>query len=147
MTIDAIKNFNKQFEYEPVIENKSKLGKKDKFIVAGMGGSHLAAGLLKIWRPDLDLTIHKDYGLPDVSDSLVILSSYSGNTEEIINTLEKGIENNLSMAIISTGGNLIELAKKHSLPYIQIPITGIQPRSALGYSIKALFKIMGRRVC
>ncbi|MDP6387747.1 MAG: bifunctional phosphoglucose/phosphomannose isomerase [Candidatus Pacebacteria bacterium] len=143
MTIDAIKNFNKQFEYEPVIENKSKLGKKDKFIVAGMGGSHLAAGLLKIWRPDLDLTIHKDYGLPDVSDSLVILSSYSGNTEEIINTLEKGIENNLSMAIISTGGNLIELAKKHSLPYIQIPITGIQPRSALGYSIKALFKIMG----
>ena len=71
------------------------------------------------------------------------LSSYSGNTEEIINTLEKGIENNLSMAIISTGGNLIELAKKHSLPYIQIPITGIQPRSALGYSIKALFKIMG----
>ncbi|MFQ5661712.1 MAG: bifunctional phosphoglucose/phosphomannose isomerase [Candidatus Paceibacteria bacterium] len=143
MMYEAIKNFNKQFEYEPVIENADKLEKKDKFIIAGMGGSHLAAGLLKIWKPDIDLTIHRDYGLPNVSDSLVILSSYSGNTEEVVDTFEKGIENDIPMAVISIGGKLIELAEEHSLPYIQIPDTGIQPRSALGYSLRALLKLIG----
>ncbi|MDP7466031.1 MAG: SIS domain-containing protein [Candidatus Pacebacteria bacterium] len=139
---EAIKNFNKQFEYEPVIENEDKLERKNKFIVAGMGGSHLSAGLLKIWRPDLDLTIHRDYGLPDVPNSLVILSSYSGNTEEIVDAFEKGIKNNLSMVVISIGGKLIELAKENSIPYIQMQDTGIQSRSALGYSLRALLKVM-----
>ncbi|HJO89800.1 MAG TPA: SIS domain-containing protein [Candidatus Paceibacterota bacterium] len=142
MMYEAIKNFNKQFEYEPVIENEDKLERKNKFIVAGMGGSHLSAGLLKIWRPDLDLTIHRDYGLPDVPNSLVILSSYSGNTEEIVDAFEKGIKNNLSMVVISIGGKLIELAKENSIPYIQMQDTGIQSRSALGYSLRALLKVM-----
>ncbi|MFQ5787717.1 MAG: bifunctional phosphoglucose/phosphomannose isomerase [Thermodesulfobacteriota bacterium] len=144
MMIDAIRNFNKQFEYEPIIENEDKLERKDKFIVAGMGGSHLAADLLKISRATLDMIIHKDYSLPeDINDRLLILSSYSGNTEEVIGALEKGIEDNLKMAVISIGGKLIELAKENSIPYIQIPDTGIQPRSALGYLLKALLKIIG----
>lgn len=144
MMYEAIKNFNKQFEYEPVIENEAKLVKKNKFIVAGMGGSHLAAGLLKIWKPDIDLTVNRDYGLPTVSsDSLVILSSYSGNTEEVIDAFERGIKSNLKVAVISTGGKLIDLAREHSIPFIQIPNTGIQPRSALGYSLRALLKLIG----
>ena len=144
MMYEAIKNFNKQFEYEPIIENEDKLERKSKFILAGMGGSHLAAGLLKIWRTDLDMIIHKDYGLPyDTDDRMLILSSYSGNTEEVVDAFKKGIENNLSMAVMSVGGKLIELAKEHSIAYVQIPDTGIQPRSALGYSLKALLKIIG----
>lgn len=143
MMYEAIKNFNKQFEYEPVIENEDKLERKNKFIIAGMGGSHLAAGLLKIWKPNIDLIIHRDYGLPNKSkDRLVILSSYSGNTEEVVDAFKNGIENNLAMAVISVGGKLIELAKEHFISYIQMPNTGIQPRSALGYSLKALLKIM-----
>jgi len=105
----------------------------------------LAAGLLKtISRVALDIVIHKDYGLPDVvEDRLLILSSYSGNTEEVVSAFEKGVENNLPIAVISTGGRLIELAKENSLPYIQIPDTGIQPRNALGYSLRALLKATG----
>lgn len=154
MIYETIKSFNKQFEYEPVIENEDKLERKNKFIVAGMGGSHLAAGLLKIWKPDIDITIHKDYGLPAVSakeleENLIILSSYSGNTEEVtdaeetIDVCEELTKKDLSSAAISTGGKIVELAKEHSMPYIQMPDTGIQPRSALGYSLKALLKIMG----
>lgn len=145
MMYEAIKNFNKQFEYEPVIENEDKLERKNKFIVSGMGGSHLAADILKtISRATLDMVIHRDYGLPnDLEDRILILSSYSGNTEEVIDAFEKGIENNLHMAVMSVGGKLIELAKEHSLPYIQMPNTGIQPRSALGFSLKALLKIIG----
>ena len=154
MMYEAIKNFNKQFEYEPIIENADNLEKKDKFIVAGMGGSHLAAGLLKIWRPKLDLTIHRDYGLPavstkELSENLIILSSYSGNTEEVtdaeetIDVRENLIKKDLSSVVISTGGELIELAKEDLTPYVQIPDTDIQPRSALGYSLSALLKVIG----
>lgn len=46
---EAIKNFNKQFEYEPRIENAAALKPTVKFLVVGMGGSHLAADLLKVW--------------------------------------------------------------------------------------------------
>jgi glucose/mannose-6-phosphate isomerase len=150
MMYEAIKNFNKQFEYNPVIENEDKLAQHNKFIVVGMGGSHLAAGLLKIWKPGLDLIIHRDYGLPAVSaeelkKSLIILSSYSGNTEEVISAFESAREKDLSMAVISIGGKLIELAVENGAPFAQMPDTGIQPRSALGYSLQALLKIIGER--
>lgn len=146
--IDVIKNFPKQFEYEPAIENASRLARLDSFIVCGMGGSHLASGLLKIANPDLDILIHKNYGLPQVSEeklrnSLLIASSYSGNTEEVIDFFERALEKNLNVAVVSTGGKLIKLAKEHNRPYVQMPATGIQPRSALGFSLRAQMKLMG----
>ncbi|MAF80156.1 bifunctional phosphoglucose/phosphomannose isomerase [bacterium] len=144
----AIENFPKQFSYEPKIENKDNLESKGKFVVIGMGGSHLAADLLKVWNPYLDLIIHKDYGLPplsleDLENRLIIVSSYSGNTEETVDAFEKAKEKNLQIAVISTGGELIKLAKKTETPYIKMPNTGIQPRSALGLSFKGLLKLIG----
>lgn len=145
---ETIKNFSKQFEYEPVIVNAAKLRKFKKFIVVGMGGSHLAADLLKTWNPRLEIIVHQDYGLPTVpndvlKNSLIILSSYSGNTEEVIDAWAKAKEKKLSVAAVAVGGRLLELAKLKKIPYIQIPDTGIQPRSALGFSFQALLKLMG----
>ncbi len=145
---EAIKNFNQQFEYEPEIENARQSRHFNKFIVVGMGGSRLAADLLKVWNPYLDVVIHKDYGLPALSDQdlkerFVILSSYSGNTEEVIDAFNKAIEKKLACAVVSIGGKLIELAKKHNQPYIKLPDTGIQARLALGFSFRALLKLMG----
>lgn len=148
MLYDAIKNFNKQFEYEPEIENAGnfKVSDFDNFIVAGMGGSHLAADLLKRRMPDLKIKIHSDYGLPVLTESglstLVILSSYSGNTEEVLDVYERAGEKNLSRIVVSTGGELLDSAKKDGVPYVQLPDTGIQPRCALGFSCRALLKIM-----
>lgn len=141
---EAILNFHKQFEYEPVIENSDKMEKKYKhYVLAGMGGSHLASGLLKMHSPGVELYVHRDYGLPPYSDeffkeSLLIASSYSGNTEEIIDFLEEGYSKGYNMAVIATGGKLIDFAKENSLPYIQMPEVGIQPRAALGYSLTAI---------
>ena len=142
----VIKNFAKQFEYEPVIENAGNLSPKNKFVVCGMGGSHLAADILKSWKPELDLTIHSDYGLPDIYDpaeTLFVASSYSGNTEETIDFFEKAIEKNLSVAVIGTGGRLVDMARDKSLPYVLFPSDALQPRLALGYGLRALLKIMG----
>ena len=144
---EAIRDFAKQFEFEPRVVNEKRWKKFKKFIVAGMGGSHLAADLLKSWKPTLDLYIHKDYGLPprseeDLKDSLVIASSYSGNTEEAISVYDAALKNNLSIAAITSGGKLLDLAKKNGIPYIKLPDIGIEPRAALGFSIKAILKLL-----
>ena len=146
---EAILNFAKQFEYEPEIENADKLQKLEKFILVEMGGSHLQGELLKSVRPAFDLVVHRDYGLPELSESalknsLIIASSYSGNTEETISAFEEAIEKGYPVAASSIGGKLIELAKQHEVPYVQIPDTGIQPRSALGFTFKTLAKLTGQ---
>jgi glucose/mannose-6-phosphate isomerase len=148
MMEQAIRDFPKQFSYEPVVENSGALGKHDAFMVAGMGGSHLASGLLGISRPMLPLYVHRDYGLPPLPEAelkrrLFIASSYSGNTEEVIDALTQAVAKGLKTAAVSIGGELLEFARKHKTPYVQMPDTGIQPRMALGLSLRAQMKLMG----
>jgi len=144
---ETIKNFNKQFLYKPKIKNKKKLKRKLGFIVVGMGGSALAPLIIKTCKPKLDIIIHNNYGLPELpiktlKNKLIILSSYSGNTEEVIEAFKKAKNMNLDIVVISVGGKLLSLAKENNIPYIELPNTGIQPRSALGLSIKAFLKII-----
>lgn len=146
---ETIKNFNKQFEYEPIIENEAFWKKYKKFIITGMGGSALAGDILKTYDPDFDIVTHTDYGLPqaglkNLKKSLVIASSYSGNTEEAVDAFQKSLVNEINVSAITTDGKLIELAKRNGVPYIKMPVTGIQPRMALGYSLVALLKMMGK---
>lgn len=117
----------------------------DKFIVCGMGGSALAAGLMKVYRPELDLLIHRDYGLPRVPayflhDSLLILSSYSGNTEEVLDTLQTALTRELKVVILASGGALLAEAKRLNLPHLVLP-AGLPPRQAVGYFFVALSTI------
>jgi glucose/mannose-6-phosphate isomerase len=147
MMQQAILNFPKQFAWIPKIANKEYFKRKKKFIVLGMGGSHLAADILLSYDPALPIIVHSDYGLPQMDEkelakTLIIASSYSGNTEEVIDGLNEAIEKNLNVAVIAVGGKLIEIAKAKNLPYVQLPDTGIQPRSALGYGVMALLKVM-----
>jgi glucose/mannose-6-phosphate isomerase len=146
MMRDAILNFNQQFAFKPVVVNARKLKKTTKFVIAGMGGSHLAGDLLKIIDPTIEVIIHSDYGLPeiDLKKYLIILSSYSGNTEEILTAYQLAKKKKLPMAVIAVGGKLLAAAKKDDVPYIELPDTGIQPRSALGFSLRALLKLVGK---
>lgn len=148
----AILNFNKQFLFEPIIENADKLGVHKHYVLGGMGGSHLAAGILKTYSPGIELYVHRDYGLPNydeefLKESLFIANSYSGNTEETIDFAEEAYSRGFSVAVITTGGKLLEFAKKNNLPYILIPDTGIQPRSALGYSLIAIATFLDQKGC
>ena len=140
-----IENFAKQFEYEPAIENKENWYKAKKFLLCGMGGSHLQGDILQMLNPTLDFLVYSDYGLPENigKGRLIIASSYSGNTEETISAFKEAQAQGFPLVVSSVGGKLIELAKEHNVPYVQIPDTGIQPRSALGYTLKALLKLTG----
>lgn len=148
MLKDIIKNFSKQLDYKPLIENAGNFQKRDRFVVCGMGGSNLAAGIIKSWKPRLDIIIHRDYGLPEMEEErlknyLVIAGSYSGNTEETISAFREAQARGLPLLVIATGGKLSELAQEHKIPYIQIPKIGDSPRFAIGYSIIATLKAMG----
>lgn len=145
---DSIKNFYKQFEYQPVVENRKAFKKFESFVVAGMGGSNLAAGLLKAWRPELQIIQHRNYGLPalplkTLKKSLFIASSYSGNTEETISSFAEAVKRKLPVVAVAAGGKLLDLARKRKKPYIQIPNTGIQPRLAVGFNLMAILKLTG----
>jgi len=145
---EAIKKFNTQFAFEPEIVNAERLGKFSKFLVAGMGGSHLAADLIKTWKPSLDLVVHQSYDLLELSedvlkDRLVIASSYSGNTEETLSAFEDAGKRGLPRSAIFVGGKLKELALEEGVPFIELPDTGIQPRMATGFMFKALLKFVG----
>lgn len=148
MMREAIISFPKQLLWEPIVENADGLPKAKKFIVAGMGGSALAADLLKVWDPFFPVVVHRNYHLPplmedELREVFIIASSYSGNTEETLDAYQTAQKKGFPVAAISTGGKLLQLAERDGAPYIQLPDTGIQPRAALGFSLKALLKLMG----
>lgn len=151
MTIyEAIQKFSKQFEYEPVIENSGGFEpqKYSRYIFVGMGGSALAPDLLRVWNPSLDMIVHRDYGLPSLPDEvlkncLIIVNSYSGNTEEALSAFNAALDKNLPLAVITVGGQLLKLAQENLMPHIQMPDMGMQPRMALGLNFRALMKIIG----
>jgi glucose/mannose-6-phosphate isomerase len=148
MMDQAIKDFAKQFDYNPMVENSEKLAPAQKYLVCAMGGSALSSSLLKLCHPEIDLILHRDYGLPTLpaghlDSRLVLLISYSGNTEEVIDAYVKAKFRGLPLAVVTKGGRLLELAKADKIPYVQIPDTGIQPRNALGFILKAQLKLIG----
>lgn len=144
----SILNFNKQFDYEPVIRNGEKLkGDYEHYVLCGMGGSHLSAGIIKFLKPGVELYVHRDYDLPPYSDeflkkSLLIASSHSGNTEEVLSFLSSALKKNLDVIIITTGGKLFDIAVEHQLPHVVIPNEDIEPRLAIGFSTLALAKVL-----
>jgi len=145
---NSIKNFAGQFAFEPEIINPEKFNNTKKiFVLGGMGGSHLAGGIFKIVNPEIDLNIYRDYGLPKQSAenqdaTLYIVSSHSGNTEEVLDFADEAYSKGLDLIVVTTGGKLLEFAQENKIPAIVLPNDGIQPRTALGYSLLALYKII-----
>ncbi len=109
-------------------------GQIETVIVAGMGGSALAATLAKSWlRLNLPFEIIRKYDLPDYvnAKTLVVASSYSGNTEETLSCLEDAEARGAQIVIIASGGQLIDLAQEKKHPFIQLP-GHYQPRQMKG---------------
>ena len=105
----AILDFAKQFAYEPTVEHSEALKTYTSFLLTGVGGSHLAADIVKNILPEIDLTIHHDYGVAPVSkeksaQSLFIASSYSGNTEEVVEGYRQAKAAGMAIAVLATGG-------------------------------------------
>ncbi|NTW61687.1 bifunctional phosphoglucose/phosphomannose isomerase [Candidatus Saccharibacteria bacterium] len=115
-------------------------------VLSGMGGSALAALLVKTWlktEMKVPFEIVRTYDLPDYvnSNTLVIASSYSGNTEETINGLEQALDRGAQIAVIASGGKLIEKAQESKIAHVVLP-SGVQPRMGVFYNLRALVRLM-----
>ena len=113
-----------------------------KVVIAGMGGSALAALLTKAWLEEnlrIPLEVVREYELPTYVDesTLVVASSYSGNTEETLACLQQAAELGAQRAVIAAGGQLIEIAEGEKIAHVKIP-SGLQPRMAVLFNLKAL---------
>ena len=117
----------------------------DNILFCGMGGSAIGGDLLQSMiknKLDIPMIVNRDYQLPNwvTTSTLVILSSYSGNTEEIVSCYDECIRMKISPIIISSNGKLLKYAKKRGDQHAVIP-AGLMPRAALGYAISILFKL------
>ena len=70
-------------------------------------------------------------------NTFVIASSYSGNTEETLSAYNECLKRKCSSIVISTGGELTQIATDNKVGVIKLPI-GYQPRAAVGYSLSIL---------
>lgn len=144
--LSPLLGFKEQFAFIPTVINKEVLLEHKNVIVCGMGGSAISVSLLKILFPSLLITLHNSYGLPatfDKENTLFILNSYSGSTEEVLDTFERAKKEGCTMASLSCGGTLIEKAKELGGAYVELPQSTLEPRFSIGYQIIGLLALMG----
>jgi len=114
--------------------------------VLGMGGSAIGGDLiggLLLGEACVPVIVSRDYDLPKYVDSqtLVIASSYSGNTEETISAFEQALKTNAKKLVITTGGKLKTLAERNNVPVCVFSYKA-QPRAVLGYSLGLMIGIL-----
>lgn len=137
-----------QARFAVAINNPEHDGREiTRVVVAGMGGSALAALLVKSWlKAELSVPFEvvRTYDLPGYVDSstLVVASSYSGNTEETLSSLEDARSRGAQVAVIAAGGALIEVAEREDITHVQLP-SHLQPRMAVIYNLRALVALLG----
>ena len=148
---DVLKKTYTQIEF--AWNNKIDLGsikKKgiDSVVVTGMGGSAISADLFaNFFKDELEIpfVVNRSYTLPAFvnKNTLLIVSSYSGNTEETISVFKSALKTKCRIVCITTGGKIENIAKKNKVPIVKI-LPGYQPRYALGLSFFTLLKVLTR---
>jgi glucose/mannose-6-phosphate isomerase len=116
-------------------------------VLAGMGGSAAGADLIAACAADhldVPILVHRGYRLPASAgkDTLVVASSYSGDTEEVLSAVETALERSLAVVAITAGGRLAQLASARGLPRVGLP-DGLMPRMALGYLFFTALRVLG----
>ena len=111
-----------------------------------MGGSAIGADLaaeVSGCESSIPILVLRDYELPAHVDhhSLVIGSSYSGNTEETLAVFQEAHERGCSLVALATGGRLAELAQEWGVPLVSFRYKS-QPRAAMGYNLVSLLGIL-----
>jgi glucose/mannose-6-phosphate isomerase len=114
--------------------NPTRLGSVDGIVFTGMGGSGIVGDVLAEYlkeATELPVAVVKSYRLPRYVRRgwLAVAISYSGNTLETLNAAREALRRGSSVAVIASGGRLLELAKELRLPYVAVE-PGLLPRVA-----------------
>ncbi|MDB5226491.1 MAG: Bifunctional phosphoglucose/phosphomannose isomerase [Bacteroidota bacterium] len=147
---ELIADFTKQLKQALDIAKQSTLrNSTDEItnaVISGMGGSGIGGNItIEAVAAELriPIVVNKDYVLPNYVNkhSLVIISSYSGDTEETVQSLEEALEKGAKIVCITSGGKIAETANKKNIDLILVP-PGMPPRAALAYSVTQLLHIL-----
>ncbi len=116
-------------------------------LIIGMGGSGIAGALIKGMLPDcpIPIVMWQDYGIPGWvnKDTLVIAISYSGNTEETLDSFKKATEKTDKLVSISQGGELDILSRKYKTCHYKINYAG-QPRASFGFLFTSVLSVFSK---
>ena len=127
----------------PAWENISQV------LVTGMGGSAIGGELLSAYLAPIcpvPITVHRNYWLPAWargSDTLVVASSHSGNTEETLSAFNQAVDRECRVLAVTTGGKLEGAAREAGAEVWRFNHQG-QPRAAVGYSFGLLLAALTR---
>ncbi|MEK9136493.1 MAG: bifunctional phosphoglucose/phosphomannose isomerase, partial [Bacteroidota bacterium] len=147
-----IKKFPDQVDEAIKIGNAAKVKLNvhgiENIVLNGLGGSAIGGDLLKSYLAgelSVPFLVNRHYTLPRFvgKNSLVIVSSYSGNTEETTAAFKEAVKRGAKILCISSDGEVEKLARKKRKPMIKIP-GGLPPRAALGYSFFPLLITLGK---
>ncbi|MCX7881029.1 MAG: hypothetical protein N2482_00745 [Patescibacteria group bacterium] len=152
--VQSLDNLNHQIEQSFIEVEKTSFPyfykKANNIVICGMGGSRFPALIIKeLFKDELSLPIiiNDDYLLPGFVNkkTLVILSSYSGTTEEVLINAQKSLNKKALIFAITSGNQLAKICLEKKLPvYVFRPLynPSNQPRIGFGYSIGALLSFL-----
>ncbi|AEA43645.1 bifunctional phosphoglucose/phosphomannose isomerase [Fluviicola taffensis] len=114
-------------------------------VICGMGGSGIGGRIVAQWIQkycSIPVLSVQEYSLPAFVNkhSLVIGSSYSGNTEETLHAVEDAKTKGATVIGICSGGLLEVFCKANNFQYVIVP-GGNPPRTALAFSLVQLSNI------
>ena len=114
----------------------------EKIVFCGMGGSGISGDILTMLVDKPSASVH-DYDLPRWVDSntCVVVSSYSGNTEEAISCFKQAVRQDCELVVVTSNGRLEKLAKTYRKLLVTIP-KGFQPRSAIAFLMLPVLRIL-----
>jgi glucose/mannose-6-phosphate isomerase len=120
-----------------------------RIVVLGMGGSGIGGALLQALALDIGaktpISVVRGYQVPAWVDerTLVLASSNSGNTEEVVAAFTHALGAGAKCIAIAGGGRLLDLAAQQGVPALKVRWDG-EPRAALGWSYVSLLAITWR---
>jgi len=136
-----ILSFPDQIKYSLEVSKKfiipSFFIKAQNIVICGMGASGTVGDLisdLAYLESEKPVIVVKDYNLPKFvdSNSLVVIISFSGNTEEELSCFSQAIASSAKTIIISSGGEIEKNASKHRVPFLKVDNKYL-PRNSFGY--------------
>jgi len=147
---NLVAGFSKQLKEAIEIGKKAKLTRPKEEItnvlICGLGGSGIGGNTvseLVAGEAIVPINVSKGYFIPAYVNerTLVIISSYSGNTEETLQCLDLATKKKAKIVCITSGGKVADIANAQHLDLILVP-GGMPPRSCLGYSLTQLLFIL-----